>query len=529
MTKRDEFSETTKRLLRDRVANRCSAPTCRKVTSGPNEKSNKSTNIGKAAHITAAAEGGPRYDKKITAELRKSFGNGIWLCANCADLIDKDPENYSVELLHEWKRTAESKAEKEMGKRLPENSDAIDTVTQALTGLPKNYISTAILNVHNSTEASLEILDPRFRVITSYQNETTSLTILPKENDVPFNLKVKTNDRLAPEKIVMKFRELFEHGESITLPQENIEIEGLPLIDEFAKDLTEVSMSIVPHKHNAVQKIWLANSDQSNQIEAFDDIQGFITHGSKSFSFNGEACGGMFEFNYRKELEGTKDIELSLSINLESWDKQNIEYLHYFNKLKNFTDKLYDGWKLYSSLEIKGLEILTIAPIDMSKSELVIGFSSLFQYIECCRTIVKRIDKQLLFKSEFLLSQEELFFVEEIARTINIIQVYKKEQFGQNATFKLIADEQNKTITDKKNELTTVALVQDVTVSMFGEIFELPTKICQFNSVFLRHISADNETSVELVPQKNFSLSILYKNRDEVTDFLSGIKNSHVN
>lgn len=113
---RDDFPEGIKRILRDRVGGYCSNPSCVHATVGPNSNPNKTTIIGEAAHIKAAAPGGPRYDENMSAEERKSIDNGIWLCSICAAMIDKDPALYSVDLLHEWKRLAEEKAAMLLGK-----------------------------------------------------------------------------------------------------------------------------------------------------------------------------------------------------------------------------------------------------------------------------------------------------------------------------------------------------------------------------------------------------------------------------
>jgi len=86
---RDNFDENTKEILARRVGHRCSNPNCRKLTSGPQTDETKAVNIGVAAHITAASEGGPRYDNLMSTEERKSIENGVWLCQNCAKLIDK--------------------------------------------------------------------------------------------------------------------------------------------------------------------------------------------------------------------------------------------------------------------------------------------------------------------------------------------------------------------------------------------------------------------------------------------------------
>jgi len=107
---RDEFSEETKETLARRVAMHCSNPDCRKPTTGPRDDPEKAVNIGVAAHITAASPGGPRYDKNLTAPERKAVDNGIWLCQNCAKLIDNDEDRYTVDALREWKRLSEEAA-----------------------------------------------------------------------------------------------------------------------------------------------------------------------------------------------------------------------------------------------------------------------------------------------------------------------------------------------------------------------------------------------------------------------------------
>lgn len=110
---RDEFIERTKRVIQDRAGNRCSNPDCRALTSGPNTHPERSTKTGVAAHITAAAHGGPRYNPDLTSEQRKSAANGIWLCQTCAHFVDTDFLNYPVELLNEWKLHAEREADDE--------------------------------------------------------------------------------------------------------------------------------------------------------------------------------------------------------------------------------------------------------------------------------------------------------------------------------------------------------------------------------------------------------------------------------
>lgn len=112
--RRDESSNTVKVTLRDRVSGLCSQPACRKPTVGPDAAvENKAAVIGIAAHICAAAPGGPRFDPSQTPKERTSITNAIWLCGNCASLIDKSSgRGYSIKQLRRWKSEAEAQAHK---------------------------------------------------------------------------------------------------------------------------------------------------------------------------------------------------------------------------------------------------------------------------------------------------------------------------------------------------------------------------------------------------------------------------------
>jgi hypothetical protein len=110
MSDRDEFPIATKRALQGRVGSLCSNPTCQKLTSGPSHHADKVSLIGVAAHISAATTGGPRFDSSLSSDQRKDSYNGIWLCQNCARLIDVDEITYSTDVLFDWKNRAEQHA-----------------------------------------------------------------------------------------------------------------------------------------------------------------------------------------------------------------------------------------------------------------------------------------------------------------------------------------------------------------------------------------------------------------------------------
>lgn len=91
----NKFSGKVRFKLALRAAWLCSNPACAAVTSGPGVAPSTAANIGVAAHITAASANGPRYDPSITPQMRIDASNGIWLCQNCAKLIDSDEDRYT--------------------------------------------------------------------------------------------------------------------------------------------------------------------------------------------------------------------------------------------------------------------------------------------------------------------------------------------------------------------------------------------------------------------------------------------------
>ncbi|MDB5123023.1 MAG: hypothetical protein JWP94_1152 [Mucilaginibacter sp.] len=106
MNNRDNFPPEVVKISKLQAAFICSRPTCRRFTIAPSLSDDMLVQYnGKVAHIAAAAPGGPRYDQNGATE-RARISNAIFLCSNCADLIDKNNgKDYSVETLKNWKET----------------------------------------------------------------------------------------------------------------------------------------------------------------------------------------------------------------------------------------------------------------------------------------------------------------------------------------------------------------------------------------------------------------------------------------
>ena len=147
---RDNFSERTKRILRERVGGKCSNPSCNRETCGPSDNPDKSVILGDAAHIRAASPGGPRYDASMSVEERVHISNGIWLCKNCARLIDINAAAYPVEMLLKWKEEAERKQREYLGHRIRMREEVIDNkypiyLTETPPSVAEHYIDRPLL------------------------------------------------------------------------------------------------------------------------------------------------------------------------------------------------------------------------------------------------------------------------------------------------------------------------------------------------------------------------------------------------
>jgi hypothetical protein len=74
--------------------------------------------LGHAAHITAAAEKGPRFDPLLSSNQRSNISNAIYLCPSCAAMIDKNNgADYLPELLRKWKTDHENWVRSNLNKK----------------------------------------------------------------------------------------------------------------------------------------------------------------------------------------------------------------------------------------------------------------------------------------------------------------------------------------------------------------------------------------------------------------------------
>lgn len=97
------ISDRVKKQLYALSGNECANPLCHNKLVYPDDNA-KDDQI---CHIEAASPDGPRYNPNQTDEERRGFDNLILLCHRCHDMIDNNPDIYTVGILKKWKQEHE--------------------------------------------------------------------------------------------------------------------------------------------------------------------------------------------------------------------------------------------------------------------------------------------------------------------------------------------------------------------------------------------------------------------------------------
>jgi hypothetical protein len=410
----------------------------------------------------------------------------------------------------------ENTANTELAKKLPSNNETLDTIVAALTGLPKDYIATAIPNVHQASEKSLEKLDPRLQVKTYYCGGKTSVEIYAKE-DVQGSMKFSGENA---KQYLEQFQQFFEHGKDMEIESVSLEIDGSKLLKEVLETSVGV-LSISSRKVKATQKLWLVQKD-TNQFESFDDILGVISYGTKTFHFEGFACHKLFKFSYQQSFDENDDkANITMSLCLEQWEGINIKLLPFFDKLHSLCEKMSEGWLLFLSLEVDGTKLVSFNGICVNEWEFVLDIASFLHYIACSKSVVEYFNWDVLFTSEIAYTSEEHRKISEVADVVEGKQAYYKNSILRNPTSVLVVDEScaNVGALERIDQPTTIQLAvsNGEEITIFGKQLTMPFKVVTLEGVLpkihneLGSLREGDVVSVEWVPQDNFKCTIGYE------------------
>jgi len=508
---RDEFSEKTKRILSNRVAHFCSNPECRVLTIGPASCPEKSASVGKAAHICAAAAGGPRYDSNMTSAERSSINNAIWLCSSCADLIDKDPDQYPVELLKQWKYDSEKFASESRGTKLPDKNDAVNTLVAALTANTGSLLPDGMHNLSLAASNYLKNIDPRLDVNFAYDNQETCVSIQSSGPEpVDFSLEVTPEN---PKDFKLKMDQLFKCGEPIEANLENFEMKGSRVFDVLRHTMPEMNSGtwqVIPNGKKAVLKIQLFGDE--NDFFILDDILGELYLGTEAFSFKGEAMDGLFSVTMRSFFINVKEGTFTFNIDLSKWVGLNIRSLPYFQKVYEFIEKIQNNWKVNMLLESNGSQLLRSQEWMPSGS-----FHSLFlflRYLYLCRELAGYLNIDIVYKeTEF--NGRDLQKLENFYRAFNRIETSMdktgKVSFTKVIEFKEQLNEFVELVEDKKLVSFRWQQNKSDTLTLFEQNIAMPLYSFSMFPVYYSArtdcaIAVGSEVLVELLPGPNCKL-----------------------
>lgn len=493
-TNRDDFKSSTINLLRTRVASRCSNPECRVPTTGPKTDAAKVNNIGTAAHITAASPGGPRYDKNLSFEERRSINNAIWLCTNCSKKIDNDPDEYTVVLLKEWKKIAEDNAARELGKQLPDENYVVQSLAAAFSGQSDIFLPKLISNACEATSRALESLDPRFSVEASFTNGVSHFNIFAKQN-VETQLSV---DPSFKNEFYEKYTNFIDHGEKIEISSQALKIKGSPLLEKLQTNIKgkfKFSQSITK---DVTIYVSLTSPDGSSKY-SFDDFSGTASLGRKSITIHSNSLRGNIAMNMRLSYHDLALIggDFTININFSKWNNKKLYELPYLNKLHQFYSYINQGWRFNLSLEVEGLHLFSGHCSDIKEQELFKQEYSHLNFIYMVREISKILGVSICYDDSYEYTSDYNMHVKDVYEILSSVVTLPGSKIKENAKCTLEAFEDLSNI----NELTSAEgkLMQIRIEQQEAEV------ISPFNQKIV--LPRFSHTLTEVYPVINFDIS----------------------
>lgn len=102
-------------ILFQRSGNQCAFPDCNRVLTAASSPVDEVVVLGEVAHIVAESPDGPRGASPLTREDRNRYANLVLLCNNHHQIVDSQPETYTIEWLKARKEEHEARVEGALG------------------------------------------------------------------------------------------------------------------------------------------------------------------------------------------------------------------------------------------------------------------------------------------------------------------------------------------------------------------------------------------------------------------------------
>lgn len=521
-TPRDNFPKDVIRELRDRVGGICSNPDCGKMTLGPKSSdTTKAVKRGRAAHISAAAPGGPRYDADMSTAQRKSINNAIWLCTDCADMIDIDALKYPVSLLRSWKNKAENTASRQLGKAIPSHNEALNAFG-ILSGQDPFNSSAIISGVHNAYKQKLESIDPRFDITIGYVDGVQTYTFEAKNEPVclDFNYEQGKDAELDA-----NINDAFIHGGAVDVSNANASIKGSPTF-ELIHEGSSIQTMILGNSENITCQLEIFNkkSELSEfRAIAFGVLYRMPTGFTIAFKMFNEIvdinCKGTFNKS-NEDKEGRVSFSSSISFHLSKWQGIDINELEYFDESFLFSKLLSEKNTVNANfiLQERGAEFAAEFSIDSDV------YSELFRFLEYwkfARVVAKYFEISIPFDITLKYSDSDLYYLRRYATIIEngfFERKDKPKKVACSLTFDVLAENIDELASMKNHpHPTEIKLCQNKHgfFEVAGVSIRLPRQEILFKNVTPKvdkktNISLGNSVLVKFYPALGYSCQIRF-------------------
>lgn len=432
---RDDFTQATIKMLAERVGHLCSNPECRVLTRGAKYGSSGSAGIGVAAHITAAAVGGPRYDAELTKQQRKDYDNGIWLCQSCARIIDVDVPKYPVSVLKSWKVHAEEFSNANIGKRLYDEStvrkEILKSAVEYITNENVSSSSQLALQAVKINEAEFSKLDPRFNVTTNIIDGKVNTYIEPKFAGVEIKIAAADNTDETLHKSLLK---LEEEGREFCLDTSQIKVSGSALFEQmFAKPGGVLHAGVVKQKIQC--ELYVTNNSETLLLASCKaDMYG----GTKKTIIEGLALNKFLSFS----TEMSDKTKSTFTLHTNSWLGKKLDKLPFFPKLFKAVDILSKSGGLKVVHDHPELGEIVVAQTDGRDNckAFIWQVISLLEYVHKARIVNKYLNLDFTYQN-FDVPNEEVKALDEICGLIGGPVISSGDQFKSNPTVKVVLKE----------------------------------------------------------------------------------------
>lgn len=511
--KENDFTKLTIMKLRDRVANLCSNPQCRKNTVAANlETIDSRTIIGEAAHIRAASSGagGARFDDDMSHDERKSIDNGIWLCKNCHRMIDREHKKYSVEILERWKAEAEEYASKNLGLKYRTDEDIKESQQSLLSVMPLSSISNVLSNVHGSVVQTLGVLDNRLKLSTKFDDTATVFSVEPKYDSYIPTISIKD---FLNESNIRRYKDLILHGLDCEIDG-NIDFSSdsnliNKLLNDTGIDFKKASIKRT-NKVDAYIKIPYQDSDTNKTVVK---VHGYLTHGLKTVSF----IGGL-EYYFKFEVIGMPMFDESItdtvqnfniSFCFDDWNGKNIRSLDKLEDLYILINEICDNENANIGLFTSETHsFLAKAKINnASDNDDIKQIKWLLNYIYKSYKICDYLNYEVFICLDSVILEKDYEQLLEVYDTLFENKVHLKKDIKLNPTLQLsgVSEDEVKMLVDNPSLELEYTSHDEEYLRIFKNKFKLPNRKMRFSnfSAKVNRIAQTDSFTVELVPHEN--------------------------